>query len=80
MYITHLRLTWLQTAAASTISAMKANPKANVLHEVQQLRKGGAGGWRDVFTVQQSEDFDKLYREQMKGSGLKMDFGRGMCM
>lgn len=49
-------------------------------HLKQHVRKGGAGGWRDVFTVRQSEEFDKLYREQMEGSDLKLDFGEGLTM
>ena len=69
-----------QAVAASTISAMKSNPKANTLKDFDHIRKGGAGGWRNVFTVRQSEDFDALYREQMSGSGLAMDFGEGLDM
>lgn len=49
-------------------------------HLGKHVRKGGAGGWRDVFTVRQSEEFDKLYREQMKDVDLKMDFGEGLIM
>lgn len=48
--------------------------------DMKHLRKGGAGGWRDVFTVRESEEFDKIYKEQMKGSGLVMDFGEGLRM
>lgn len=70
----------LQTAAASTINAMMENKKANLMPGVKHLRKGGAGGWRDVFTVRESEAFDKLYFEQIEGSGLKMDFGEGLIV
>lgn len=69
-----------QTAASSTISAMKKNSKANIMAETNHLRKGGAGGWRDVFTVRESQEFDKIYRKQMEGSGLVMDFGEGLRM
>ncbi|CAM9817820.1 unnamed protein product [Ectocarpus sp. 8 AP-2014] len=69
-----------KTVAASTISAMKSSAKANTQKEVNHLRKGGAGGWRDVFKVRESEAFDRLYREQMKGSGLEMDFGEGLSI
>lgn len=48
--------------------------------ETNHLRKGGAGGWRDVFTVRESQEFDKIYRKQMEGSGLVMDFGEGLRM
>ncbi|CAM9256321.1 unnamed protein product, partial [Laminaria digitata] len=67
-----------KVVAASSISAMKS--KANTQKDINHLRKGGAGGWRDVFTVRQSEAFDALYREQMKGSGLEMDSGEGLNM
>lgn len=69
-----------QTAAGSTISAMKNNAKANIMAGEKHLRKGGAGGWRDTFTVRESEEFDKIYLEQMEGSGLEMDFGEGLVM
>ena len=70
----------MQTAAASSFNAMKKNPKANVYGENRQVRKGGAGGWRDMFTVRESEEFDKIYSGEMKGSGLTMDFGEGLIM
>eukprot|EP00904_Undaria_pinnatifida_P001158 jgi/Undpi1/11042/HiC_scaffold_30.g13342.m2 len=69
-----------KVVAASSISAMKSNSKANTQKDLNHLRKGGAGGWRDVFTVRQSEAFDALYRQQMEGSGLEMDFGEGLNM
>ncbi len=59
---------------------MKQNPKMNAHGPNKNLRKGGVGGWRDVFTVRESEAFDKIYREQMEGSGLRMDFGEGVVM
>ena len=72
--------TILQTVVASTIDAMKQNPKANLSPASQHLRKGGAGGWRDVYTVRESEAFDEIYLKQMEGTGLKMDFGEGLVM
>ena len=65
----------LKTTAASAFSAMKNNPKANTRSKDNHLRKGGAGGWRDSWTVRESEEFNKIYREQMAGSGLDFDFG-----
>lgn len=64
------------------MTAMKSNPKANtkVNEQFQHLRKGGVGGWRDVFTMRESEAMDELYRSQMKASGLEMDFGKGLQM
>lgn len=69
-----------QTTAGSTLTAMKQDPKANIQPHTNHLRKGGAGGWRDSFTVRESEAFDKIYRHEMKGSGLTMDFGEGLVM
>lgn len=59
---------------------MKLNPKVNIMAEVNHIRKGGAGGWRDFFTVRESETFDRIYRDQMNGTGLEMDFGEGLVM
>lgn len=75
-----LMLMLFQTAAASTINSMKKNPKANTRPEKNHLRKGGAGGWRNVYTVRESEAFDEIYHKEMKGTGLKMDFGEGLVM
>ena len=69
-----------QTVASSTLTAMKKSPYANVYPALNHLRKGGSGGWRNFFTVRESEAFDKIYREQMEGSGLKMDFGEDLIM
>lgn len=73
-------LTNNQAVAASTISAMKSNARANTQQDVNHLRQGGAGGWRNVFKVRESEAFDRLYLKQMEGSGLEMDFGEGLSM
>ncbi|CAM9568921.1 unnamed protein product [Ectocarpus fasciculatus] len=69
-----------KTVAASTFDAMKQNPKANIRPKDEHLRKGGAGGWRDVYTVRESQAFDEIYRQQMEGTGLRMDFGEGLVM
>ena len=69
-----------QTAKESAFSAMKASPKVNLYPSYNHYRKGRKGGWRDVFTVRQSEAFDKIYRQQMEGSDLTMDFGEGLVM
>lgn len=70
----------LETVAASTIDSMRQNPKANIRSSENHLRKGGAGGWRDVYTVRESEAYDEIYRQQMEGTGLRMDLGEGLVM
>ncbi|XP_037372803.2 sulfotransferase 2B1 isoform X2 [Talpa occidentalis] len=62
--------------AHSTFEAMKANKMSNytllptsLLDHSQGkfLRKGVCGDWKNHFTVAQSEAFDRVYREQMRG-------------
>ena len=59
---------------------MRRNAQAQGPVYTNHIRKGGKSGWRVVFTVRQSEQFDALYRQQMAGSGLEMDFGEGLKM
>ena len=68
----------MRTVAHSTIDSMRSNKKANI--GLNHLRKGGIGGWRDTFTVSQSELFDKVYARKMAESGLVFDFGEGLVM
>ena len=37
------------------------------------FRKGVIGDWRSHFTPQQNAEFDAVYAEKMKGSGLVFD-------
>lgn len=37
------------------------------------FRKGEIGSWREYFTSEQSEGFDRLFAERMTGSGLTFD-------
>ncbi|XP_004867058.1 sulfotransferase family cytosolic 2B member 1 isoform X4 [Heterocephalus glaber] len=62
--------------AHSTFGAMKANTMSNYTllpptlldHRLGAfLRKGISGDWKNHFTVAQSEAFDRVYREQMRG-------------
>ena len=38
------------------------------------LSSGKVGGWKDNFTVAESEFFDKIYKEKMEGSGIEFEF------
>ena len=67
-----------KTVANSTMKSMQANKKANI--GMNHLRKGGVGGWRDYFTVTQSNLFDAVYAQKMAGTGLAFNFGEGLTM
>ncbi|CAN0122078.1 unnamed protein product [Scytosiphon promiscuus] len=76
--IEHTPETIAKTVDSSSFSAMKRNSKANIYSG--HLRKGGAGAWRDNFTVRESKAFDEIYKDLVAGSGLQMDFGEGLVM
>ena len=42
--------------------------------EQQFLRKGIVGDWKNHFTPEQNAEFDAIYAEKMKDSGLDFDF------
>lgn len=70
-----------QVASATSFSSMKQRATSTAaLPWKHHLRKGVAGGWRDVFTVRESEAFDEIYDKLMQGSHLRMDFGEGLSM
>jgi hypothetical protein len=61
----------------SSFENMKKDDFSN-LHEIPELgsffRKGQIGSWKDMFTVAQSEQFDRIYKDRMRGTGLEFDF------
>ncbi|XP_078348336.1 sulfotransferase 1B1-like [Oculina patagonica] len=38
------------------------------------IRKGQVGEWKDFFTEEQNQLFDKVFKEKMEGSGLMFEF------
>jgi len=61
----------------SSFENMKKNNFSN-LHEIPELgsffRKGQIGSWKDMFTVAQSEQFDRIYTAHTQDSGLEFEF------
>lgn len=47
---------------------LKNNPK--IKHDMDFIRKGKVGSWKDVFTVEQSEYIDSLYAAEIQRLGL----------
>ena len=43
--------------------------------EGSYIRKGVIGDWKNHFTVEQNEQFEKMYLDKMEGSGLEFNFG-----
>ena len=69
----------------STFQSMRDNPATNpgkiempmpVFKPDAQpfLRKGIVGDWKNQFTPEQNAEFDAIYAEKMKGSGLDFEF------
>jgi len=64
----------------STFQSMKANPATNMdwgkfrkPDSTHFYRKGVVGDWRSLFTPEQNAEFDAVYAEKMKDSGLDFD-------
>jgi hypothetical protein len=73
-----------EIAKHCSFDEMKANTMVNRevlpisdLFDMSQskfMRKGIIGDWKNYFTPQQSELFDKIYEEKMQGLGLTLSF------
>ena len=70
-------------AGQCSFSEMKRNPATNYTqfaarwkpNSTEFIRKGEVGDWKNYFTTQQNEAFDKQYEKRMAGSGLVFEFG-----
>lgn len=69
-------------AEQCTFGAMKSNP-ATDFHQIEAvykpdaprfMRKGKIGDWKNYFTDEQNENFDKQYLKKMEGRELKFDW------
>lgn len=75
-----------QVLKGSNFGAMKTNKKTNFNWVAQQegvpkhYRKGIIGDWREQFSTEQNEHFDKVYLQVMSGSNLRFDFGDGLIL
>ncbi len=58
------------TLRVASLEDMKQNASIGMNH----LRKGGYGGWREVFTDAMNERFDPLYARKMSASDLTFRF------
>ena len=65
-------------AEQCTISGMKKNAASYELKnkegETSMLRKGVVGDWKNYFTPELNERFEKEVLAKLKGSGLEFDF------
>ncbi|KAL9974604.1 hypothetical protein ACROYT_G011660 [Oculina patagonica] len=62
-------------AEQCTFSGMKKNPESYAIKgESSLLRKGVVGDWKNYFTPELNERFEKEVLAKLKGSGLELDF------
>ena len=66
-----------KTLVNSSMDAMKSG-KTGIY--AGNVRKGGVGNWRKKIDGDSDALFDRVYKQQMAGSGLKFNFGDGVVM
>jgi len=68
----------LEITNECTINSMKKNYEARSGFQSKFatafINKGGVGGWKDYFTVRQSEEWDKLVEEKLKGTEVSFKY------
>jgi len=75
-----------RVTAGSSFQAMVTNEKTNFNWIPQRegipkhYRKGITGDWRNQFSTEQNQLFDKLYLQKMSGYQLQFDFGDGLIL
>jgi len=67
-----------EITAKCTIDAMKqsyaSRPGFQAQHAGAFINKGGVGGWKDYFTVAQSEEWDREVAEKLAGTEVKFQY------
>ncbi|XP_078348358.1 sulfotransferase 1C4-like [Oculina patagonica] len=60
----------------TSLDAMKSSENSNFnwFQGVNYIRKGQVGGWKDYFTEEQNQLFDKVFKEKIEGTGLTFEF------
>ncbi len=60
----------------TSLDAMKSSENSNFnwFQGVNYIRKGQVGGWKDYFTDEQNQLFDKVFKEKIEGTGLAFEF------
>lgn len=71
--------TILKTTENSSMGKVKANSAQSGVY-AGNVRSGGSGKWRKMFSEEISALFDRVYQDRMLGSGLEFDFGEGVIM
>ena len=64
-------------AEQCTFKNMKKNEISYKIRDEESsllLRKGVVGGWKNYFTPELNERFEKEVSEKLKGTGLEFDF------
>ncbi|KAK3286899.1 hypothetical protein CYMTET_5570 [Cymbomonas tetramitiformis] len=67
----------VQHSAFDSMKSEAAKKAGNSLNTVDHLRKGDVGDWRNYFSSEGSEEFDRTFQKNMEGVGMTWDTGLG---